>query len=75
MSKSIETIIQCPFYIAEDTETIMCEGIVPDTVCTNKFSNKDKKREYEKTICSKNLGKKCEHYRALKRLYDLGDRK
>lgn len=75
MSKSIETTIQCPFYIEEDKENIKCEGLLPDTVCVHLFANSIKKREYEKNVCCVNGGKKCKHYRNVCILYDLGERK
>ena len=72
MSKSIESIIECPFYIAEGYDFIVCEGLVKNVNCVNKFRSKAEKRTQEETVCSQNCGKKCNHYRAVSVLYERG---
>lgn len=72
MSKSIEEAIECPFYIAEGDNFIICEGLVKNVKCVNKFRSKTEKRIQEETVCSKNCGKKCNHYRAVSLLYERG---
>ena len=72
MSKSIEEAIECPFYISERDEFIVCEGLVKNTRSINKFRSRAEKRTQIETVCSKNCGKKCNHYRAVSLLYERG---
>lgn len=72
MSKSIEEAIECPFYIAEGEDFIICEGLLKNTKSINRFPSKALKRLQEETVCSHNCGKKCNHYRAVSLLYERG---
>ena len=74
MSKSIEGIIECPFYIKEGTGFITCEGILEKTSTTHRFKSKDEKISYEQRCCCVNGGRKCPHYRSLSVLYERGAR-
>lgn len=72
MSKSIEDAIECPFYISESDNFIVCEGLVKHTKSVNKFRSTVEKRKQLESVCSKNCGKKCNHYRAVAVLYERG---
>ena len=72
MSKFIEAMIECPFYLNEGKRHITCEGIVPGSDCIHRFENEYKKRNYETDVCSCNGGKKCQYYTTLSLLYERG---
>ncbi len=72
MSKFIESMIQCPFYLKEGETFITCEGILTDTRTTHRFNSGCEKRDYENTVCCVNGGKKCQHFRNLSILYERG---
>lgn len=72
MSKSIEERIECPFYISENGNYIVCEGLMKSVNCINKFPSKAEKLGYIENYCSVNCGKKCNQYRALSILYERG---
>ena len=72
MSKSIEGAIECPFYLEEGKSFIKCEGILSGTVCAHNFTDNNKKREFETTVCSVFGGRHCAHHRAVAILYDKG---
>lgn len=74
MSKSVENKIECPFYIEETQNYILCEGIIANTTQKNIFSSNEEKLEYELNVCSINGGRKCLHYRNLHKQYDIGER-
>ncbi|MBO5857020.1 MAG: hypothetical protein J6Q87_02100 [Clostridia bacterium] len=72
MSKSIEGAIECLFYLEEGKNFIKCEGILSGTVCAHNFTDNNKKREFETTVCSVFGGRRCAHHRAVAILYDKG---
>jgi hypothetical protein len=72
MSKSIEGAIECPFYLEEGKNFIKCEGILNGTVCSHNFTDNNKKREFETSVCSVFGGRHCAHHRAVAILYDKG---
>ena len=72
MSKAIESMIECPFYIDEGKSFIVCEGLVKNTRSVNHFRSEAEKKAQEENICSQRCGKKCNHYRALSLLYERG---
>ncbi len=75
MSKVIEGIIECPFYLREGERFISCEGILVDSaVTTHRFKSDEDKRSYQYCYCSVNGGKKCRHYRNLMVLYERGEK-
>ena len=74
MSKSIEEIIECPFYIKEGTGFITCEGVLEKTSATHRFKNNEDKINYEHRFCCANGGRKCSHFRNLSVLYERGVR-
>ncbi len=75
MSKTIEGIIECPFYIKEGERFITCEGLFENSSTTHRFETNDIKRCYEFEYCGVNGGKKCPHYRNIALLYERGLRK
>ncbi len=75
MSKSIEGIIECPFYLKEGELFITCEGVLENTSTTHRFKTNDEKLCYERNVCSVCGGKKCQHYRNVSLLYERGIRK
>lgn len=72
MSKFIEGMIECPFYLKEGENFISCEGIIAGSECLHKFKNEFLKRDYEIDICSSNGGKKCQYHKTLSLLYERG---
>jgi hypothetical protein len=72
MSKMIEGIIECPFYIKEGESFITCEGVLENTSTTHRFKSREDKRRYEFCVCGENGGKKCSHFRAVSLLYERG---
>ncbi len=74
MSKFIESLIECPFYIKEGNCFIACEGLIEKTVCSQSFKKNSDKTEYETKICSVNGGKGCTHHRSVALLYEKGIR-
>ena len=47
MSKFIEGMIECPFYLREGEGFIACEGIITGSSCHHRFENDFQKRNYE----------------------------
>ena len=74
MSKTIEAQIECPFYIQEKTNTIICEGLFENTSCIHKFKSNTEKRKHENQFCIHNQGKSCPHHRMLSTLYERGEK-
>ncbi|MBO5065490.1 MAG: hypothetical protein J6D06_05180 [Clostridia bacterium] len=72
MSKFIEGMIECPFYLREGEGFIACEGIITGSSCHHRFENDFQKRNYEIDVCSTNGGKKCRYYRTMALLYERG---
>lgn len=72
MAKFIERLIECPFYFGEGDKFINCEG-EDGKKHTQFFKNNQEKSEYEKSICSVEGGRTCEHYRKISMLYDSGE--
>ena len=74
VSKPIEEIIECPFYIREGTAFITCEGVLEKTTTTHRFESNKEKLKYEQHFCCLNGGRKCLHYRSISVLYERGVR-
>lgn len=72
MSKYIEGMIECPFYLKEGDKFIACEGLVDGAKCFHRFESNALKGQYEVDYCSSNNGRKCQHYRTLSLLYERG---
>ena len=72
MAKFIERLIECPFYLGEGNKFINCEG-KDGKKHTQVFCDNKQKSEYEKSVCSIDGGRTCEHYRVISRLYERGE--
>lgn len=72
MSKVIEGIIECPFYIKEGERFIVCEGVIDGTVSVQRFKTMTEKQKYEIKTCGCRGGSKCPHYKSVHSLYDKG---
>ena len=72
MSNPLEAGVECPFYITNKTNQILCESCIPGTEAKFVFETMKKKTDYIKKVCSVNQGKKCLHYRAMQILYERG---
>ena len=72
MSKFIEGMIECPFYLKEGDKYIVCEGIADGAKCVHRFKDNVQKSLYEVDFCSSRNGKKCQYYRTLSMLYERG---
>ncbi len=72
MSKTIEGIIECPFYIKEGESFITCEGLLENSTATHRFFSNNEKRCHEFEYCAVNGGKKCPHFRNVSLLYERG---
>ena len=70
MGKSIEANIQCPFYVREKDDFIVCEGVIPNTTATHTFSGVRAKSKWEKEICCINGGRNCIYYNAVNQKYE-----
>ncbi len=74
MSKQIESVIECPFYLKEGKGFITCEGVLSKKACKHTFPTDEEKRKYEIDYCSVKGGRNCPHYRAVSTLYETGKR-
>lgn len=74
MSKPIESVIECPFYIKENKYCIFCEGIIKNTIAQQIFRTDYEKNNYEVYVCSENNGANCPHNQMLMTLYEEGAR-
>lgn len=74
MSKEIESMIECPFYIKEGKKFISCEGLLDNTSTVQQFETDLFKKSHQYNFCCVNGGKKCPHYRNIALLYDRGER-
>ncbi len=72
MSKSIEGMIECPFYVCEGHCFVTCEGILNGTTITHNFLTDKDKEGYELNVCSRNSGKTCPHHKNINNLYEKG---
>ena len=72
MPKSIDILIECPFYIGEGKEFIACEGVIKGTVDKHFFTNRKDKRNFENLDCCRDLGRQCVHYKRVNELYEKG---
>lgn len=72
MAKFIERLIECPFYLGEGDKFINCES-EDSKKCTRLFDDNEQKSEYEKSVCSVDGGRTCEHYKKINRLYERGE--
>ncbi len=68
--KTIESYIQCPFYIAEREREIRCEGLFENTVVVHRFENSQAKLKQEKEMCCVKLGSKCPYNKLLNKKYE-----
>lgn len=74
MSKTIESVIECPFYLEEGEGFIACEGLLKKSACKHTFPTDSDKRQYETDFCCVKGGRNCPHYRAVAFLYETGKR-
>lgn len=75
MSKFIEGMIECPFYVKEGDRFISCEGILKkSSTVTHRFNSNAEKKNYQYDYCCVKNGKKCPYYRSLMILYERGDK-
>lgn len=74
MSKMIEGMIECPFYIKEGERFIGCEGVLEKTISIHSFKSENEKKNYEFQVCCVNGGKKCPHFKNVFALYERGER-
>ncbi len=72
MSKFIESIIECPFYVKEGEGFILCEGVIKNTTSRQEFKSDYEKSKFETEVCSVKCGKNCFHHRNLATLYEKG---
>ncbi len=72
LSKNMDRMVECPFYIAESKKSIICEGIVDNSQCVHKFTDDLKKIFHEMNYCCCSGGRKCLHYRQVALLYERG---
>ena len=72
MPKSIDILIECPFYIGEGKEFIACEGVIKGTVDKHFFTNRKDKSNFENLVCCRDLGRQCVHYKRVNELYEKG---
>ena len=72
MSKNIDGMVECPFYIAESKLSITCEGVVNNSQCVHKFPDYAQKSLHEINYCCCSGGRKCMHYRNVALLYERG---
>ena len=70
MSKPIESVIECPFYIQEGKQFIRCEGVIKGTQTVHAFKTPGQKLHYELNVCGCFGGSNCPHYRTVFALYD-----
>ncbi len=72
MSKNIDKYVECPFYIAERDDRIVCEGVINGTRSVQQFEDKRDKNNYENMVCCCNGGSRCVHYKIINDLYERG---
>lgn len=73
MSKTIEAMIECPFYVKEGERFIRCEGSVKGTECIHRFITDSQKVRHEENFCSKFGGRNCPHHRVVAVLYERNE--
>lgn len=59
---------KCPFYQAETTNTIKCEGDISQ-YSVQIFNGKEKKKAHKRTYCDREF-KKCAHYMRIFKKYE-----
>lgn len=72
MAKFIERLIECPFYLGEGDKFINCEGEAGKKY-SQLFDDNKEKSKYERSVCSVDGGRTCEHYKKINRLYERGE--
>lgn len=72
MPKSVDVLVECPFYMGEGKDYIACEGVIKGTVDKHFFKNKNDKNLFENSVCSSDCGKQCVHYKRVNELYERG---
>ena len=72
MATSIETHIECPFFLDHSKKIIACEGLCGESKTNHVFKSIEEKIMYLAGVCSFNGGRKCPHYRAVSLLYERG---
>ena len=72
MSKFIEGMIECPFYLKEGDKFIACEGIAENSKCFHRFTDNKQKRMYEYKYCCTRNGEDCHYNRTMASLYERG---
>lgn len=60
---------KCPFFCTHTKDTIICEGIIPDSRDSLRFEGKNGKKIQYAVFCCWNYAN-CERYRALMEKYD-----
>lgn len=61
--------VQCPFYRQEDSKTVSCEGITPETGLHLCFPREERKQAYKLRFCRRHW-KRCLITKMLNRMYD-----
>ena len=59
---------KCPFFCAHTKDTIVCEGVIPDSHATLRFEGSNGKKIQYAVFCCWNY-QKCERYRPLQEKY------
>ncbi len=72
MSKELEALVECPFFVKHGKDFIVCEGLCDTGKTTHSFRAKSAKTEHIVNVCCSNSGRKCPHYRAVSLLYERG---
>ena len=60
-------VVKCPFFHAEESQKIYCEGVCAGTSIHLAFASKTEKKDYSGAYCNK-------HYKAC-RVYQMNDKK
>lgn len=69
IKKDIDTLAMCPFFRYHTSQTIACEGLIPESGIINSWADINNKRQQYQLFCC-GAFKNCEVYLALMSLYD-----
>lgn len=64
--RDTQKITRCPFYRKDSPQTILCEGIIPDTKISQNFDCQAHKEVQKDIFCDGNF-ECCEMFRAIMR--------
>lgn len=56
---SFPEIAYCPCYISQNMYSIVCQGVVPDSVCEQRFRGEKERKAFRAKYCCSKIGLYC----------------